>query len=83
MAIETVSFTQIATAVTSKGAVLYGLTASGVVYEYNYSRKSGSRFRCERFRRTDYRQTSSASAGQAGGARSSRPRSASREGIPK
>ena len=39
MAIETVSFTQIATAVTSKGAVLYGLTASGVVYEYNYSRE--------------------------------------------
>lgn len=39
MAIETVSFTQIATAVTPKGAVLYGLTASGVVYEYNYSRE--------------------------------------------
>ncbi len=39
MAIETVSFTQISTAVTSKGAVLYGLTASGVVYEYNYSRE--------------------------------------------
>ena len=40
MAIETVSFAQIATAVTPKGgAVLYGLTASGVVYEYNYSRE--------------------------------------------
>ena len=38
MTIETVSFAQIATAVTPKGAVLYGLTASGVVYEYNYSR---------------------------------------------
>ncbi len=65
MAVETVSFAQIATAVTPKGAVLYGLTATGVVYEYNYSREV-----CERFRRTDYRQTSSASAVQAGGARS-------------
>ena len=39
MSIETISFVQIATAVTLKGAVLYGLTASGVVYEYNYSRE--------------------------------------------
>jgi len=39
MTVETVSFAQIATAVTPKGAVLYGLTASGVVYEYNYSRE--------------------------------------------
>ena len=39
MAIETISFAQIATAVTLKGAVLYGLTTSGVVYEYNYSRE--------------------------------------------
>jgi len=39
MAVETVSFAQIATAVTPKGAVLYGLTATGVVYEYNYSRE--------------------------------------------
>ena len=39
MASETVSFAQIATAVTPKGAVLYGLTATGVVYEYNYSRE--------------------------------------------
>lgn len=39
MAIETVSFVQIATAVTPKGAVLYGLTAHGVVYEYNFSRE--------------------------------------------
>jgi hypothetical protein len=39
MAIEMISFAQIATAVTPKGAVLYGLTASGVVYEYNYSRE--------------------------------------------
>jgi hypothetical protein len=39
MATETVSFTQIATAATPKGAVLYGLTAGGAVYEYNYSRE--------------------------------------------
>jgi hypothetical protein len=39
MATETVRFTQIATAATPKGAVLYGLTASGAVYEYNYSRE--------------------------------------------
>jgi hypothetical protein len=39
MAIETISFAQIATAATPKGAVLYGLTASGAVYEYNYSRE--------------------------------------------
>ena len=39
MAIETVSFAQIATAATPKGAVLYGLTAGGAVYEYNYSRE--------------------------------------------
>jgi len=39
MGIETVGFVQIATAATPKGAVLYGLTTSGVVYEYNYSRE--------------------------------------------
>ncbi len=39
MAIEMVSFTQITTAATPKGAVLYGLTAGGAVYEYNYSRE--------------------------------------------
>jgi hypothetical protein len=39
MAIETVSFAQIATAATPKGAVLYGLTANGAVYEYNFSRE--------------------------------------------
>ncbi len=39
MAIETVSFAQIATAVTPKGAVLYGVTANGAVYEYNFSRE--------------------------------------------
>ena len=39
MAIETVSFVHITTAVTPKGAVLYGLTASGIVYEYNFSRE--------------------------------------------
>jgi len=39
MTIETVSFAQIATAATPKGAVLYGLTAGGAVYEYNYSRE--------------------------------------------
>jgi hypothetical protein len=36
---ETVSFVQIVTAVTSQGALLYGLTTSGGVYEYNYSRE--------------------------------------------
>jgi hypothetical protein len=36
---ETVSFMQIVTAVTPQGALLYGLTTSGVVYEYNYSRE--------------------------------------------
>ena len=39
MTIETIGFAQIATAATPKGAVLYGLTASGAVYEYNYSRE--------------------------------------------
>ena len=39
MAIETVSFVHIATAATPKGAVLYGLTAHGAVYEYNFSRE--------------------------------------------
>jgi hypothetical protein len=39
MGIETVGFAQIATAATPKGAVLYGLTTSGIVYEYNYSRE--------------------------------------------
>ena len=39
MAIETVSFAQIVTAVTPKGAVLYGLTTDGAVYEYNFSRE--------------------------------------------
>ena len=39
MAIETISFAQITTAATQKGAVLYGLTAGGAVYEYNYSRE--------------------------------------------
>ena len=39
MAIETVSFAQITTAATPKGAVLYGLTTGGAVYEYNYSRE--------------------------------------------
>jgi len=39
MAIETVSFAQIATAATPNGAVLYGLTTGGAVYEYNYSRE--------------------------------------------
>jgi hypothetical protein len=39
MAIAPISFAQIATAVTPKGAVLYGLTASGTVYEYNFSRE--------------------------------------------
>jgi hypothetical protein len=39
MTIETVSFVQIVTTVTSKGAVIYGLTANGAVYEYNFSRE--------------------------------------------
>jgi hypothetical protein len=39
MTIETVSFVQIVTAVMSKGAVLYGLTAHGAVYGYNFSRE--------------------------------------------
>jgi hypothetical protein len=39
MAIENVSFAQIATAATPNGAVLYGLTPDGAVYEYNYSRE--------------------------------------------
>jgi hypothetical protein len=39
MAIETVTFAQIATAATPNGPVLYGLTAGGAVYEYNYSRE--------------------------------------------
>ena len=36
---ETVSFVQIVTAVTQQGALLYGLTTSGTVYEYNFSRE--------------------------------------------
>ena len=36
---ETVSFVQIVTAVTHQGAVLYGLTTNGAVYEYNFSRE--------------------------------------------
>ena len=39
MAIETISFAQIATATTSRGAVLYGLTHGGAVFEYNFSRE--------------------------------------------
>ena len=39
MAIETVSFAQLATAATPRGAMLYGLTANGAVYEYNFSRE--------------------------------------------
>ena len=39
MAIETVSFAQLATAATPNGAALYGLTANGAVYEYNFSRE--------------------------------------------
>lgn len=39
MAIERVTLAQIATAATPKGAVLYGLTDDGVVYEYNFSRE--------------------------------------------
>ena len=66
MAIETISFAQIATAVTLKGAVLYGLTTGGVVYEYNYSREVWIPLPMQRFRRTDHRQTSSAFVGQAG-----------------
>ena len=34
---ETVSFVQIVTAVTPQGPLLYGLTTSGAVYEYNFS----------------------------------------------
>lgn len=36
---ETVSFVQIVTAVTHQGALLYGLTTNGTVYEYNFSRE--------------------------------------------
>jgi hypothetical protein len=36
---ETVSFVQIVTAVTQRGALLYGLTTGGTVYEYNFSRE--------------------------------------------
>ena len=36
---ETVSFVQIVTAVTHQGALLYGLTTNGAVYEYNFSRE--------------------------------------------
>ena len=36
---ETVTFVQIVTAVTHQGALLYGLTSSGAVYEYNFSRE--------------------------------------------
>ena len=36
---ETVSFVQIVTAVTRQGTLLYGLTTSGTVYEYNFSRE--------------------------------------------
>lgn len=39
MAIPRVNVRQIATAATPKGAVLYGLTDDGVVYEYNFSRE--------------------------------------------
>jgi hypothetical protein len=39
MAIRRINVRQIATAGTSKGAVLYGLTDDGVVYEYNFSRE--------------------------------------------
>ena len=39
MAIRRINVTQIATAGTSKGAVLYGLADDGVVYEYNFSRE--------------------------------------------
>jgi len=36
---ETVSCVKIVTAVTHQGTLLYGLTESGVVYEYNFSRE--------------------------------------------
>ena len=36
---ETVSFVQIVTAISQQGVLLYGLTTSGVVYEYNFSRE--------------------------------------------
>ncbi|MET0850994.1 MAG: hypothetical protein ABW020_07705, partial [Candidatus Rokuibacteriota bacterium] len=39
MASETISFGQIATASTPRGAVLYGLTSDGAVFEYNFSRE--------------------------------------------
>jgi hypothetical protein len=39
VAITTITFSQIATAATPRGAILYGLTTSGVVYEYNFSRE--------------------------------------------
>jgi hypothetical protein len=39
VAIITINLSQIATAATPRGAVLYGLTTSGVVYEYNFSRE--------------------------------------------
>lgn len=39
MATITITFSHIATAATPRGAVLYGLTTSGVVYEYNFSRE--------------------------------------------
>jgi hypothetical protein len=69
MAIETVSFTQIVTAVTPKGAGLYGLTTDGAVYEYNFSREVWIPLPMEGFRTTDYRKASSASAVQAPPAR--------------
>jgi hypothetical protein len=36
---ETVSFVQIVTAVSHQGVLLYGLTTSGVVDEYNFGRE--------------------------------------------
>lgn len=39
MAIETISFAQIATATTPRGAALFGLTPDGAVFEYNFSRE--------------------------------------------
>ena len=39
LASETISFAQIATASTPRGAVLYGLTSDGAVFEYNFSRE--------------------------------------------
>jgi len=39
MPIETIHFAHIATAATPKGAVLYGLTSTGAVYEFNFSRE--------------------------------------------